>query len=101
MTRAVRAVAIGWLVVTMALGAGSAEAGFARGMAAYARGDMKGAVDELVPSARAGDARAQYLLARMYEKAGAPPKQRAAAVMWYRRAAINGIVAAMRRLGHI
>ncbi len=101
MTTAMRAVTIGWLIVAMAFAAGSAEADFARGMAAFARGDMASAVRELEPAARADDARAQYLLAQIYERTGAPPKQRANAVMWYRRAAVNGIVAAMRRLGTI
>jgi hypothetical protein len=89
------------LIAAMAVFGGSAEAGFEQGIAAYARGDMATAVRELLPAARADDSRAQYLLAQIYERRGAAPKDRADAAMWYRRAAVNGIVAAMRRLGYI
>ncbi len=92
---------IGWAVVSMVASIGSAGAGFDQGLAAYARGDVPTALRELLPAARADDARAQYLLAQIYESAREFPKDRANAVMWYRRAAINGIVAAMRRLGSI
>lgn len=101
MTTLMRVLTIGWLTASLAAVAGSAEAGFERGMDAYTRGDMATALGELLPAARADDARAQYLLARIYEQSGAATKQRADAVMWYRRAAVNGIVAAMRRLGDI
>ncbi len=101
MTTLIRVLTIGWLFASMATGAGSAEAGFEQGMAAYARGDLATALGELLPAARADDARAQYLLALIYERSGAATKQRADAVMWYRRAAVNGVVAAMRRLGSI
>ncbi len=85
----------------MAIVAAPTQAGFAEGMAAYARGDMAAAVRELVPAARADDSRAQFLLAKIYARTGSAPKERADAVMWYRRAAANGVVAAMRRLGDI
>ena len=84
-----------------AIASAPSEAGFAEGMSAYARGDMKIAVRELLPPARANDSRAQFLLAQIYETSGIAPKEGADAVMWYRRAAINGVVAAMRRLGDI
>ncbi len=85
----------------MAVVAAPTQAGFAEGMAAYARGDMAAAVRELVPAAWADDSRAQFLLAKIYARTGSAPKERADAVMWYRRAAANGVVAAMRRLGDI
>ncbi len=101
MIRLMKIISVGAAAAAMAVAPGSGEAGFAEGMAAYSRGDVKAAVRELVPAARADDSRAQYLLAQIYERTGAAPKQRAEAVMWYRRAAVNGVVAAMRRLGYI
>ena len=96
-----KVVSLGGVVASMVIAAPPAQAGFSEGMAAYARGDMATAVRELVPAARADDSRAQFLLARIYARIGSAPKERADAVMWYRRAAVNGIVAAMRRLGDI
>ena len=88
-------------VALMFIGAHTAQAGFAEGMLAYSRGDMKVAIREFTPVAEANDSRAQFLLAQIYEQTRSAPKGQAQAVMWYRRAAINGVVAAMRRLGDI
>ena len=89
------------LVGSLCVSAHSAHAGFAEGMVAYARGDMKAAIREFTPAAHAGDSRAQFLLAQIYEQTKLAPRGKADAVIWYRRAAINGVVAAMRRLGDI
>ena len=96
-----KVIALVEVIASMAIVASPTQAGFAEGMAAYARGDMATAVRELVPAARADDSRAQFLLAKIYARIGSAPKERADSVMWYRRAAANGIVAAMRRLGDI
>jgi len=85
----------------MAIVVPPAQAGFAEGLAAYARGDMAAAVREFVPVAHANDSRAQFLLGLIYEQTSLTPEGQADAMMWYRRAAVNGIVAAMRRLGDI
>ncbi len=96
-----KVIALVEVIASMAMVASPTQAGFSEGMAAYARGDMATAVRELVPAARANDSRAQFLLAQIYAQTGSAPKERADAVMWYRRAAVNGVVAAMRRLGDI
>ncbi len=96
-----KVILLGGVVASIAIVAAPSQAGFSEGMAAYARGDMATAVRELVPAARADDSRAQFLLAKIYARTGSAPKERADAVMWYRRAAVNGVVAAMRRLGDI
>lgn len=101
MIRLMNVVVVGGIVASMAIVAKPAQAGFSEGMAAFARGDMATAVRELVPAARADDSRAQFLLAQIYARTDSAPKERADAVMWYRRAAANGMVAAMRRLGDI
>ena len=101
MIRLIKVVAVCGVAASMAIEVPPAQAGFAEGMAAYARGDMATAVREFVPVAHANDSRAQFLLGQIYEQTSPTPKGQADAVMWYRRAAVNGIVAAMRRLGDI
>ena len=101
MVRLVNAVGVCGVAASMAIEVPPAQAGFAEGMAAYSRGDMAAAVREFVPVAHANDSRAQFLLGQIYEQTSPTPRGQADAMMWYRRAAVNGIVAAMRRLGDI
>jgi localization factor PodJL len=93
--------AILWAVASTFVAPSASLAGFAEGMLAYSRGDMKAAIREFLPAAQAEDSRAQFLLAQIYERTDRTPKGQSDAVMWYRRAAVNGVVAAMRRLGDI
>ena len=76
----------------------SAWAGFDEGWAAYQRGDYAIALEEFLPLANDGDARAQYYLGRMYYEGYGVPQDKAAAVKWYRRAAEQGDAGAQATL---
>jgi hypothetical protein len=55
----------------------------------------------LAPKARAGEARAQFELARLYETGRGVARDGAAAAEWYRRAAGQGFVRAQFALGQL
>ncbi len=69
------------------------------GVAALRRGDYGTARAELTPLAERGNARAQYLLGRMYARGAGVGRDVAEARRWYRRAAVQGVAAAQLELG--
>ena len=91
--------------VTLLLAALSAAdlalaADFHEGLAAYTRGDYATALSEWQPLARAGDAEAQYRIARLYSRGeGVPERDDATALKWYRAAAEQGHLRAENDLG--
>lgn len=72
-----------------------AYADVARGLAAYNAKDYATAVNEYRQSAEIGDTQAQFRLGRMYEDGLGTPKDLAAAIVMYRKAAPNSADAAM------
>ncbi|MDA8230474.1 MAG: peptidoglycan-binding protein [Magnetospirillum sp.] len=80
------------VVVLAALVVGShpARADYARGVAAYGRGDYAGAVREFGESARTGDARSEYMLGRLYAMGLGVPQDLVRAWVWEDRAARQG-----------
>ena len=95
--------AIAWLAVSgasvQADFAPSAQAGFARGLAAYDAGDYGTAFEEWHALAAAGDAEAQTALAGLYMDGQGTPASPAEALCWYRRAAEQGDAVAQQNLG--
>lgn len=81
--------------------AAPAEAGFAEGMAAVRASDYEKAFEELLPSAQAGDERAQFHIGFMYDFGEGIPENDAEAVRWYRRAAEQGHVGAQFNLSSL
>jgi len=88
------------LAATLSLGSGRLTyAGFAEGLAAFDAGDLRGAYEEWMPLARAGDSQAQVAIAGILESGGAGlARNLAAAVRWYRRAASGGNAVAQMNL---
>ncbi len=77
----------------------SAWAGFDEGLAAYDRGDYATALEEWLPTAEQGDARAQYALGAIYDHGYGLPQDYAEAIKWYRMAAEQGVADAQSDLG--
>ena len=76
----------------------SAWAGFGEGLAAYESGDYTTALEEWLPIAEQGDARAQYNLGVMFYFGEGVQKDYAAAAEWYTKAAEQGNAAALRNI---
>jgi TPR repeat protein len=90
-------------LVICSLSAGTARPaaadGVSRASAAYARRDYLRAVNELIPLAQRGDARAQALLGFMYENGFGVPQAYDASADYYHRAAVQGDPFGQSRLG--
>lgn len=78
---------------------GNAAADFKEVATAYARGDYVTALREWRQLAAAGDARAQFNLGLMHEKAKGVRRDMGRAGEWYRRAAEQGHMLAQTNLG--
>jgi TPR repeat protein len=76
-----------------------AFAGPGEGLSAYDQGDYGTAYRELAPAAAAGDALAQYTLARMYLSGVGVSRDPAEGFKWLRKAALAGVGAAQYQLG--
>lgn len=88
------------LALVLALGgAGSAQADFLAGAAAYERGDYPAAIQEWVPLAEKNDPRALFNLGQMHRLGRGVPRDLARAEEYYLRAAGLGHVGAQANLG--
>jgi len=67
-------------------------------LSAADRGDLKNALRIFTALAKAGDAKAQYVLALMYEEGQGTAEDQSAAVSWVRRAAEQGYAPAQNNL---
>jgi hypothetical protein len=76
----------------------AAWAGFDEGVAAYNRGDYKTAIEEWLPVAEQGNARAQYNLGVMFYFGEGVQQDYVAAGEWYEKAAEQGNAAALRSI---
>ncbi|MEG3174977.1 SPOR domain-containing protein [Sphingomonas sp. RB3P16] len=76
-----------------------AQADVRDGVDAWGRGDYKKAVDEWRPAANAGDADAQFNLAQAYTLGRGVPTDIPMAESWFRKAAVQGHVAAQAKYG--
>ena len=93
-----------WLALVLGLllanpGSALALAEFDDGMAAAKRGNYRAAFEIWLPLATAGDNRAQYNLAVLYDKGVGVPQDYAEAAKWYLAAAGNGHLDAQANLG--
>ncbi len=75
-----------------------AQASLEAGVEALQQRDYDTAFAELLPAARAGNARAQLLLATLYRRGYGVTQSYAKAVEWYRRAAEQGLANAQYNL---
>ena len=80
----------GLVGLVLLLAAPVAGQDFDKGLEAYNRSDYAAALREWRPLAEAGDAKAQYNLALMYDEGQGVPINDAEAVKWYRLAAAQG-----------
>ena len=78
--------------------AGTAWADFDEGVTAYLKGDYDFAYDELRPLATQGNAKAQFIMGRMYANGTPVRKSDTEAVRWYRLSAEQGYSAAQDSL---
>lgn len=96
------ALAVVLLTVAVPVNAGDACASlipFAEAERAYNAQDYARAMELALPLAEAGNADAQYLVGRMYEKGQGVKKDKAKILTWYRRAAEGGNAKAQYKLG--
>ncbi len=96
------ALAVVLLTVAVPQNAGEACASpiaFAEAERAYGAQDYARAMELALPVAEAGNADAQYLVGRMYEKGRGVRKDKAKILTWYRRAAEGGNAKAQYKLG--
>ena len=80
---------------------GPASAGFDEGMAAAKRGNYRAAYQVWLPLATAGDVRAQYNLAVLYDRGFGVPQDFAEAAKWFLVAAEGGHLDAQADLGFV
>jgi TPR repeat protein len=85
--------------VTEAGKAAAGSAPFAEAERAYNEQDYATAMKLAMPLAEAGDADAQYLVGRMYEKGQGVPADKAKVLLWYRKSAEGGNAKAQYKLG--
>lgn len=71
------------------------------GTAAYERKDFPAAFQELLPVAKAGDARAQQLVGNMYLNGTGVDRNETEAAKWFRLSAQQGNGAAMKAMGRL
>ncbi len=96
------ALAVVLLTVAVPLNAGDGCASpivFADAERAYSAQDYARAMELALPLAEAGNADAQYLVGRMYEKGRGVKKDKAKILTWYRRAAEGGNAKAQYKVG--
>jgi len=72
---------------------------YQRACDAYNRGDFFTAFEDLMPYAARGDARSQFAIAEMLRSGNGTKRNRAEALIWYRRAAEQGHSVAQCNLG--
>ena len=72
---------------------------FHTGTAAYKRGDYDTALEQFLPLAQKGHAKAQFSIGMMYELGGGVEKDYAKAAKWYQHAAEQGDIYAQTNLG--
>lgn len=90
------------LALILALFAAPATAGeLAAGLALFEAGDFERAHAELLPLARDGDARAQYIVGIMYLNQYVAPSRAGLAAEWIGKAAEQGYAAAQTELGRM
>ncbi len=88
------------LAVALLIGlATPSQADFVACFIAYLGGDDASALQECKPLAEQGDAKAQYILGRMYDLGEGVPQDYAEAAKWYRKAAEQGDAKAQFALG--
>ncbi|MGH6929559.1 MAG: tetratricopeptide repeat protein, partial [Dongiaceae bacterium] len=76
-----------------------ARADYAAGLHAYDTGNFAAALEQWLPLAKAGDAKAQHGVALLYETGrGVPAKDDVEAAKWYAAAAIQGIAESQANL---
>jgi len=80
---------------------GPVSAGFDEGMAAAKRGNFRAAYQVWLPLATAGDVRAQYNLAVLYDRGFGVPQDFAEAANWFLMAAEGGHLDAQANLGFV
>ncbi len=68
---------------------------------AYAKGDYRTALAELLPLAEQGDDEAQLYLAYLYQDGKGVPQDQGEALRWFRRSAEQGNIQAQDRLGRL
>ena len=78
--------------------ASTAWADFEEGVTAYLQGDYDSAYDELRPLAAQGNAKAQFIIGRMYANGTPVPQSDTEAVRWYRLSAEQGYSSAQDSL---
>jgi len=78
-----------------------ADGGVERGIAAYERGELRGAAAMWLPLAERGDPKAQTALGLAYYHGQGVPQDFGAAAAWYRRAADQGYPYAQGLLGYL
>ena len=76
-------------------------AGLESGLEAYERGDFKGALLYLRPLAQDGNAKAQFLLGKMYDNGQGVAGDYKRAMHWYEKSADNGYGPAQFALGMV
>jgi TPR repeat protein len=94
-----RQIAVGGLVLLLAILAVPARAGMDEAKAARERGDNATAIKELTPLATNGSAEAQNELGTMYKKGEGVAQDSQEAIKWYRLAADQGNAEAQINLG--
>ena len=93
-----RRLAIG-LVLALLVALPATAQDYAKGWAAYGRGDYATALKEWQPLAEQGNAQAQYILGAMYAKGQGVPQDYGEALKWYHKAAAQGHANAQSNLG--
>lgn len=86
-----------FIVVLFTLCAG-AQAGLQEGLRAYSKGNFPAALKELKPLAEKGDAKAQYMLAIMYENGQRVARDYKQAALWFSKSSEQGNDQAMLHL---
>jgi uncharacterized protein len=87
------------LMLLWALAPALRAADFAKGLAAYNKGDYTAAVQEWRPEAEQGDPAAQLNMGLLYLDGHGVPQDLAEAAKWFRRAAEQGNTEAQHELG--
>ncbi len=94
MGRAIAVAAVGFLVVPASAGDGLEE-----GLAAYDRGDYRGALEVWQGAAASGEASAMNAIAGLYDQGEGVRREPALAAAWYRRSAERGDPVGQLNLG--
>lgn len=89
---------LAYVILLMGALHSSAWAGVDDGLAAYQKGDYYTAFRELLPFAKAGDPKIQFIIGTMYANTQGVPKSDSDAVKWYQLAAAGGLADAQNNL---